>query len=136
MNTQSNKPVNIAAVVKKRFDLLITSAEQVYSQTFSLDKTIAFIRGILIGSDKDDLLYYRGSQKIEINRQEVFPEGYESKLLQSGINCPVNQRYFDTGNMPVGNGEVKVTYKDIEDSRASFEPYRVSIYLDCELKEY
>ena len=136
MNTDNNNVVNIAAIVKKRFDLLITAADQTYSQTFELDKTIAFVKGILVCANKDDLLYYRGSQKIELNRQEIFPEGYESKLLQSGTNCPVNQRYFNTGNMPIGNGQLKVTYKDITDSRAAFEPYRISIYVDCELKEY
>jgi hypothetical protein len=132
----STTTINMASIVKKRFDLQITTAGAVHSQSFELDKTISFVKGILITSSKDDLLYYRGSQRIELNRQELFPEGYESKLLMSGINCSPNVRYYQTGQMPIGNGILKVEYKDTDDSRAFFEPYRVSVYLDCELSQY
>ena len=125
----------MSIIVKKRFDLAITSADKVYSQSFELDKTITIIKGILLTADKEDLLYYRGSQKIEVNKQEVFPEDYASKLLMSGINISPNQRFYDTGNLPVGNGIVKIEYKDQNDTRLAFEPYRISIYLDCEQRE-
>ena len=125
----------MSTIVKKRFDVTIASADKTYSQSFELDKTITFIKGILLTADKEDLLYYRGSQKIEVNKQEVFPEGYESKLLMTGINISPNQRYYDTGNLPVGNGIVKIEYRDQNDTRLAFEPYRISIYLDCEQKE-
>lgn len=125
----------MSIIVKKRFDVAITAADKVYSQSFELDKTITFIKGILLTADKEDLLYYRGSQKIEVNKQEVFPEDYASKLLMTGINISPNQRYYDTGNLPVGNGIVKIEYKDQNDTRLVFEPYRISIYLDCEQKE-
>jgi len=120
-------------VVKKRFDLLITEPGRTFSKTFELDKTISFVKGILFTSDKDDLMYYRGSQKVEINKQEIFPEGYETKLLMTGINVSPNQRYYEVGDLPVGNGNVKVDYTDFNDSRSGFEPYRVTIYLKCEL---
>jgi len=103
----------------------------VYSKTFELDKNIVSVTGILFTSDKDDLLYYRGSQKVEINKEEIFPENYESKLLLSGINVSPDNRYYDLGNQPAGNGTIKVQYKDIEDSRAAFVPYRVSLYVEC-----
>jgi hypothetical protein len=125
----------MSIIVKKRFDVAITGADKMYSQSFELDKTITFIKGILLTADKEDMLYYRGSQKIEVNKQEVFPEDYASKLLMSGINISPNQRYYDTGNLPVGNGIVKIEYKDQNDTRLAFEPYRISIYLDCEQKE-
>lgn len=125
----------MSIIVKKRFDVAITAADKVFSQSFELDKTITFIKGILLTADKEDLLYYRGSQKIEVNKQEVFPEDYASKLLMTGINISPNQRYYDTGNLPVGNGIVKIEYKDQNDTRLAFEPYRISIYLDCEQKE-
>jgi hypothetical protein len=121
----------IMAVIKKKFSLSVTEPNRTFSKTFELDKHIVYIRGILLTSDKDDLMYYRGSQKIEVDKQEVFPEDYESKLLQSGINVPPNQRYYDLGNMPAGAGSIKLEYKDNHDSRAAFVPYRVSLYLDC-----
>ena len=122
-------------IVKKRFDINITEADKIFSKSFELDKTIAFVNGILFTSDKDDLIYYRGSQKVEINKQEVFPENYESKLLMTGINVSPNERFYNVGDLPVGNGNVKVEYKDINDGRTTFEPYRISIYLKCELAD-
>jgi hypothetical protein len=121
--------------IKKRFDIDITAPGQKENKSFELDKTIKTIRGVLISSDKDDLLYYRGTQKIEINKEEYFPENYESKLLMSGINVAPKQRYYELGNVPAGNGVVKMSYTDTEDGRSSFEAYRVSIYLDCDMEE-
>lgn len=125
----------MSTIVKKRFDIPITTGDKIFSQSFELDKNITFIKGILLTADKEDLLYYRGSQKIEVNKQEVFPEDYESKLLMTGINVSPNSRYYNTGNLPVGNGIVKVEYKDRNDTRLAFEPYRISLYLDCEQHE-
>ena len=113
--------------VKKRFDIPVTEPSKIFSKTFELDKNIVSVTGILFTSDKDDLLYYRGSQKVEINKEEIFPENYESKLLLSGINVSPDNRYYDLGNQPAGNGTIKVEYKDTEDSRAAFVAYRVSL---------
>jgi hypothetical protein len=123
----------MSTIIKKRFDVFVTEPNKNFSKSFDLDKTIQNVKGILFTSDKDDLLYYRGSQKVEINKQEIFPENYESKLLMTGINVAPNQRYYDIGNVSVGNGVVKVDYKDSDDSRTMFENYRVSIYLLCEI---
>jgi hypothetical protein len=121
----------IMSTIKKRFDLSVTEPNKVFSKTFELDKSITHLKALLLTSDKDDLLYYRGSQKIELNKEEIFPENYESKLLQSGINVSPNQRYYDLGSKPVGDGSIKLEYKDSHDSRAGFMPYRVSLYVDC-----
>lgn len=119
------------SIVKKRFDIKVTEALQTISQTFELDKNITHVKGILITSDKEDLIYYRGSQRIEINKGEIVPENYESKLLMSGINLSPNQRYYEIGEMPAGNGQVRLIFTDREDNRIPFEIYRVSLYLNC-----
>lgn len=121
--------------VKKRFDIQITAANQSVTRTFELDKNIKAVKGILITSDKDDLLYYRGSQKIEINKEEFFPDAYESKLLMSGINVPPKQRYYDLGSVNPGNGSVKIVFQDTPDGRTVFATYRVSLYIDCEMED-
>ncbi len=121
--------------VKKRFDLQVTAAGQSVSKQFELDKTIKEIKGVLLTSDKDDLLYYRGTQKIEVNKEEYFPDNYESKLLMSGINVSPKQRYYDLGSINPGNGIIKLTYTDTEDGRSHFETYRVSLYLDCLMED-
>lgn len=121
--------------VKKRFDILVTAANTIQSRVFELDKYILSIKGILVTADKDELLYYRGTQKIEINKEEFFPDNYESKLLMSGVNVAPNQKYYDIGCVPPGNGQIKVDYTDTDDGRTVFAPYRVSIYVNCERED-
>lgn len=116
----------------KRFDITIDQANKSYSKSFELDKTITAITGVLISSSKDDLAYFRGQQKIEINKDEFFPENYESKLLMSGINVSPNNRYYELGSVAPGNGIVKVDYKDTDDNRIPFNPYVIYIYIKYE----
>lgn len=121
--------------IKKRYDIQVTGASAIHSQTFELDKTVEKVHGIIFTSDRDDLMYYRGSAKVEINSNEVLPEGYENKLLMSGLNVSPNDRYYNLGGVPPGNFKVKVEYKDTADARLAFVPYRVSVYLDLEIKD-
>lgn len=121
--------------VKRRYDIDVTAANALHTKTFELDKTVQKVHGILFSSDRDDLTYYRGSGKVEINSDEIFPEGYETKLLMSGLNVSPNDRYYNLGGVPPGNFKVKVEYKDTADARLQFVPYRVSIYLDVEIKD-
>jgi hypothetical protein len=121
--------------VKKRYDIQVTAANQSVSKSFDLDKNIKNIKGLLFTSDKDDLLYYRGSQRVEINKQEFFPDNYESKLLMSGINVPPNARYYNLGSVAPGNGTIKIVFQDSDDGRTVFSAYRVSIYVDCEMDD-
>lgn len=120
--------------IKKRFALNITKPGKLFTQTFELDEAIKRVRGILLASDKNALLYYRGSQKIEINEQEYFPTNYESKLLMSRVKITPGIRYHNLGIIDSGNRSVKISYQDREDSRAAFVQYRLLIYLDCEME--
>jgi hypothetical protein len=116
----------------KRFDIAVAAANAKVSKSIDLEKTITHIEGLLLTSDKDDLLYYRGSQKIEISKEEIFPETFESKLLMSGVNVAPNKRFYELDHVANGNGNVKIEYQDKDDSRADFEAYRISLYLLCE----
>ncbi len=133
----ANKDVPIEGLLLKYVDLLVTAADKTYTVTYELDKTIAFITGFQLTSNRDNLLYSRGTQKIEVNRMEIVPDGYESKQLYSTANVAVNERFFRRGGrVPVGNGQVKFSYTDTSDASASFEPYRVRLTLDCIVKGY
>ena len=47
-----------------------------------------------------------------------------------------HKRFYRRGiKIPVGNGIIKVEYKDTSDAIAPFEPYNIRVVLDCELKE-
>jgi hypothetical protein len=122
-------------LIRKRFDISIMQPGKRVSGQIELDKTVKYIKGLLLTSDKDDLLYFRGSAKIEINKEEYFPDNYEAKLLMSGINTSPNGRYYDLAQVPSGNGIVKIDYTDTPDARTTFVPYRVSLYLLCEIPE-
>src|SRR5690242_20703082 len=94
--------------IKKRFDIDVTNENQVHSKTFELDKNVEKVHGILFSSNRDDLTYYRGTAKVEINSEEIFPEDYETKLLMSGLNVSPNDRFYVLGGIPPGNFKVKV----------------------------
>lgn len=117
--------------VYKGFDLKVTEANKTVSKTFELDKNFVTVKGILLTSDRRDLLYNRGSQRIEINKDELFPEDYLSELLMSGINVPVNNRYYDM-NVETGNKIVKLDFKDSDAFGTVFAPYTVHLFLKCE----
>jgi hypothetical protein len=119
-------------IIKKRYDLKINEAGSIVREQFELDKNVSKVNAILLTSDKEDQLYNRGSQKIEINGQEIFPEKYESKLLMSGINVSPNDRFYKLENIGVGNRIMKVEYTDNNEARSSFSAYRVSVYLELE----
>ena len=117
--------------IRKRFDLQITAANSQVQITAEMEKSIIAYKGLLFTSNMDDMLYFRGSARIEINKEEIYPDGYESKLLMSGINVSPNHRYVDLKEMKVGNGQVKVEFQDTDDGRTVFQAYRVSLYLEC-----
>jgi hypothetical protein len=129
--------VPITGLTYKWFDILVTAADQVYTVTYELDKTIAFITGIGLDTNREKLLYQRGSQKIEINRQEIVPEGFLSKRMYHLPTIEAHKRFLRRGGrIPVGNGIIKVEYKDTSDALAPFEPYWIRVNLDCVLKDF
>jgi len=121
-------------ILEKRIgDILITAVGQVAKAKFELDKTVKLIKGIKLTSDREDLLFYRGTQKVEINGKERFEENYESKNLQSSLNVDVNNRYKDMKDTDPGNGLVVITYIDNNHPLYAFTPYRVSLYVEYEV---
>ena len=120
-------------IVEKRFDIQVTQNGQTVTGKFELDKIVKVIKGLKVTSDREDLLFYRGTQKIEINGKERFEENYESKNLQSSLNVDVNNRYKDMKNAEPGNGIVVITYIDNNHPLYAFSPYRVSLYVQYEV---
>jgi len=122
-------------IVDKTFSFVVDTEGQPVSKKFDLDKNVKLVRGILLSSNRPNLLFYRGSQRIEISGEEIFAEDYESKILMSGLSVPPDQKFRTLGNGVVaGNGEVKILYKDAASTQAPFEAYTVSIILQCEMK--
>ncbi len=133
-NNENSIP--ISGLLYKWFDIQVTEADKTYSVTYELDKTVAYITGIGLDTNREKLMYQRGTQKIEINRQEIVPEGFLSKRLYHLPTIEAHKRFLRRGDkIPAGNGIVKVDYKDTTDALAPFEPYWIRITLDCVLKD-
>jgi hypothetical protein len=118
-------------IVDKPFTFTVSAEGEPVSKKFDLDKNVKFVRGILLSSNYPNLLFYRGSQRIEISGEEIFPENYESKILMSGLSVAPDEKF---NGVIAGNGEVKILYKDTANSHAPFESYSVTIILQCEMK--
>lgn len=121
-------------IVYKSFSFLVNTPLTSYNKKFELDKNIKLVKALMLSSNKPNQLFFRGSQKLEINGDELYPEDYESRLLMSGISVPPNERYVGLGDAVLaGNGEVKIVYKDTDNTLAPFDPYLVIINLKCDI---
>lgn len=122
-------------LTEKIFSFVVDAEGQPQNKKFDLDKNAKLVRGLALSSDQPKLLFYRGSQRIEISGDELFPEDYESKLLMSGLSVAPDEKYKTLGNgVVVGNGEVKIQYKDTPNPNAPFAPYKVIVTFRCEMK--
>lgn len=113
----------------KRFDIQVTTDNQTYNVEFELDKNVKVVKGILLTSDQDEQLYYRGAQGLQINGKEYLPDNYESKLLMSGINTDPNRRFYELKDAEAINGKIRISYTDADNVNAAFSAYRVSVYI-------
>jgi hypothetical protein len=130
MKGQVQMSIKQNKIIKERFSVDITEAGKTFKKSFEVDKNADKIIGIALSSDRDDIIYYRGTQAIRINDEEFFPEGFESKLLMSGINVPPNERYFRLGRINPGNRKVEIIYTDSgSDDMIPFTAHKVFLYV-------
>jgi hypothetical protein len=122
-------------LIDKTFTFLVEDDGQPVNKKFDLDKNVKVVHGIAISSNRPNLLFYRGSQRIELSGDELYPEDYESKMFMSGMAVAPDNKYKSLGNGVIaGNGELKIQFKDSHNPNAPFESYKVIITLLCEMK--
>ena len=121
-------------IIKERFDIQIDTPNDIKKVEWELDPNAEIMFGITVTSDQEEQLYYRGSQKIRLNDQELFPEDFESKLLMSGLSVSPNHRMVKIGDVKSGNNRVEVWFKDQDHPNLKFSPYKVSFYLFSKVK--
>jgi len=110
------------------FDLQVDTAGESFKKTFDLDAHTNTVIGVNITSDYDNLMFYRGSLRLSINDLEVLPEGFEAKLLMTGLNVSPNERYLYL-NRESGNNRIELRYQDTAHTNTNFSPYRVTLYI-------
>jgi hypothetical protein len=124
----------MTVLIRRHFDIQVTEANKEYSETFTLDKNIIRITGILFTSSIDGLAYQRGSQRLEINGREILPDGHETKINMTGINVPCDLKYRSV-DIPAGNGRIKLEYKDEDNGVAVFAAYRLRLNIEAEMED-
>lgn len=121
---------------KRVLDIDVTTAGAIHTKSVELDKTVVRILGYNFTADRLDLAYNRGTQRLEINREEIYADNYETKHLIALGSVPPNLRYYRIkGGLEPGNHIVKVEYKDNAHAQYPFTAYRVSLNLDLEINE-
>lgn len=121
-------------IIKERFDLDITDQGEIHKATWELDHHADILYGLTVTSDNEESLFYRGSQKIQVNDSELFPEDFESKLLMAGLNVSPNMRVVRVGRVETGNNKIEIWFKDSDHPQVRFSPYRVSFYFFSKTK--
>ncbi len=116
----------------KDFDVQVTEAGQTVKKTFELDKSVKTITHYTILSNREDLTYYRGSFKLDINKEEIAPEGYSTKKIMCWPTVSPNERLKSIGKQATGNGLITFEYKDTNDGLTGFAPYTVSLCVEGE----
>mgnify|MGYP001600978125 CR=1 FL=1 len=121
--------------IYKPFSFQVNEANKTISASFELDKNIVGIKGLIVGSFRPELMYLRGSQRIEISKVEIFPDNYLTQWLMVGISTPMNDRFKKLKDVIPGNRTVRIDYKDSDDGRTVFAPYTYYIALECEMDD-
>ena len=119
----------------KVYSFDVTQKNQSLSPEFDIEKNAKEVVGIALSADLRDILFYAGTQRIDIGGVEIFPEGYESNLLLAGVSVAPNDKFhkFNPG-LSIGNGKIKVYFVDKStDALIQWRPYRVTVTVAYQL---
>lgn len=116
----------------KTFNLQVTEAGKTVRKTFEVDKSVVSIQAVALQSNREELMYYRGTFKLEINKDEIFSDETSAKKIYALPSVDANHRPYRIGNVATGNGLIAFDYTDNEDGRTVFAPYTVSLMIDGE----
>ncbi len=125
-------------IVQRRYDVQVTTAGQQVQNSITLDVDVEKIKGVMLTSDREDLMYLRGSFKLQADGSECFPDGTPARVIMFGLGIGPGNRYEPLGNgsFDPGNMNVTLDYNDTNHPQAVFEPYTVSLYIHVNLGEF
>ncbi|TAL55244.1 MAG: hypothetical protein EPN86_03440 [Nanoarchaeota archaeon] len=93
------------------------------------DKAYKKVTGIQFNSTDSNALKDTVFSKFEIDSNEIFPDGFEVKLIQTGLEVTPNERFYKVDERAEGS-TVAGSYKDA--GNAAAYPYNAYIYLRLE----
>lgn len=120
MSTTTKPKVNTKES-RVSFTLQVVQNESIVSSSgWEFPKQTKAVKGLQLTSDYPDKLYYRGSQRIEVGGEELFPDGFHSRMLMSSLAVAPRERFFDLGEVDPKDLSVKLRYKDLSNGSANF----------------
>lgn len=127
-------------ISREFLDILVTDEEGTYTQSIEVDKNVSEILGVTLTSDRDDIMWQRGSFLLKINDEEFFPDTTEAKVLVHGTQIPSHARFFDFRKIigkaiEPGNRKVELKVTDNPNAAADFEAYKVRLTVVGRIKE-
>lgn len=121
-------------LLRKRYDLDITTALSTVRDEFELEKHATKVLGILVTADRDEMIFHRGTIGVILSGEEVIPDGHHTKLLMSGLGVAPDERFLALDLLP-GNGVLKIAYTDNAHIVQTFSAHSVHIYLLIEMDD-
>ena len=83
----------------KSFYLQVTEAGKTVKKTFEVDKSVVVITAVAVNSNREELLYYRGTLRLEINKDEIFSDETSAKKIYSLPTVDSNNRSYRIGTI-------------------------------------
>lgn len=117
-----------------RYQLIKVKVEtpgQVVRFSAATDKLYSKVEGIYVSLPKDES-HYSSTIELRIAENEVFPEGFETKLLATNQSVSPNERFmiFDNDELVEAGGSIiEGRFSDGGFSDGIVFPYTLNIYL-------
>lgn len=109
--------------------LTITAASQsVSTSAVTTDRNYKRVKGIALNVSDAAAAEEGTFDKFEINSREIYPAGFETKLISCGQDVPPNDRYDKEVDEAAENSTVNITYTDGNAVGTAF-PYTINVYL-------
>lgn len=95
------------------------------------DKLYKKVKGIQVTVSSAIAIEATSFDKFQINSQEIYPTGFEVKLISCNSGVPPNERFDIDVDEPGAGATVDITVKD-NSVAATVYPYTVNVYLRLE----
>lgn len=115
--------------IKYQIIKLVITAAGSFPINAETDKAYRKVTGVQFNSTDSNALKDAVFSKFEIDSNELFPDGFEVKLIQTGLDLSPNERFYKVDEKAEGS-TVAGSYKDA--GNASAYPYNAYIYLRLE----
>ena len=113
-------------------NLLVPGANAIVNtQNATTDRSYKKVKGIQMTCTDANAAEQATFDKFEINSREIYPEGFEVKLIASGEDVAPNERFDKEVDEEAANSSINITYRDQNVAGTVF-PYKVIIYLRLE----